>query len=104
MNRAALMEQLKTMQETINNLLSQLESSEADKFLAHLYQARKRHRLVCERPNNGNKTVEREVISSYQVAQSLGFNGDFRQYEHPKASDQLISRLEATMPAGLFFS
>jgi hypothetical protein len=45
--------------------------------VAHLYQARKQYRLVCERPNKGNKAIEREVISSYQVAQSLGFKGDF---------------------------
>ena len=30
----------------------------------------------------GQKAIEREVISSYQVAQSLGFNGDFRAWEH----------------------
>ena len=58
------------------------KSSEADKFVAHLYQARKQYRLVCERPNKGNKAIEREIISSYQVAQSLGFNGDFRAWEH----------------------
>jgi hypothetical protein len=54
----------------------------ADKFVAHLYQARKQYGLVCERPNKGNKAIEREVISSYQIAQSLGFRGDFRAWEH----------------------
>jgi hypothetical protein len=29
-----------------------------------------------------NKAVERAVISSYQIAQSLGFKGDYRQWEH----------------------
>jgi hypothetical protein len=38
--------------------------------------------LVCERPNKGNKAIEREVIASYQIAQSLGFKGDFRSWEH----------------------
>jgi hypothetical protein len=57
-------------------LLGLLESSEADKFVAHLYQARKRYRLVCERPKKGNQAIERDVISSYQIAQSLAFNGD----------------------------
>ena len=66
------MEQLKATQETISKLLALLESSEADKFVAHLYQARKQYRLVCERPNKGNKAIEREVISTYRVAQSLG--------------------------------
>jgi hypothetical protein len=52
------------------------------RFVAHLYQARKQYRLVCERPNKRNKAIEREVISSFQVSQSLGFQGDFRAWEH----------------------
>jgi len=82
MSRAALIEQLKVRQETLGKLLALLESSEHDKFVAHLYQARKQYRLVSERPNKGNKAIEREVISSYQIAQSLGFNDDFRAWEH----------------------
>ena len=82
MNRAAVIEQLKATQETLNKLLALLQSSEADKFVAHLYQARKQYRLVCERPNKGNKAIERNIIASYQIAQSLGFNGDFRAWEH----------------------
>ena len=80
MNRAAVIEQLKQTQEMLAKVLALLESSEADKFVAHLYQARKQYRLVCERPNKGNKAIEREVISSYQIAQSLGFNGDYRAW------------------------
>ena len=57
-----------------------LEADEADKFAAH--QARRQYRRTCERPNKGNKAIERDVLSSYQVAQSLGFNGDFRAWEH----------------------
>ena len=82
MNRAAVIEQIRATQEMLNKLLALLESSEADKLITHLYQARKQYRLVCERPNKGNKAIEREVISSYQVAQSLGFQGDFRAWEH----------------------
>jgi hypothetical protein len=63
-------------------LVALLETGEADKFAALLYQSRRQYRRTCERPNKGNKAVEREVISSYQVAQSFGFNGDFRQWEH----------------------
>ena len=63
-------------------LLALLEAGESDKFAAHLYQARRQYRRVSERPNKGNKATEREVISSYQIAQSLGFNGDFRAWEH----------------------
>ena len=82
MNRTAVIGQLKATHETLAKLLELLQSSEVDKFVAHLYQARKQYRRVCERPNKGNKAIEREVIASYQVAQSLGFQGDFRQWEH----------------------
>jgi hypothetical protein len=57
-------------------------SGEANKFVTHIFQARKHYRLICERPNKGNKAIEREIIANFQVAQSLGFKGDFRQWEH----------------------
>jgi hypothetical protein len=82
MNRVAVIEQLRATQETLSKLLALLESGEAHKFVAHLYQARKHYRLVCGRPNKGNKAIERNAIASYQVAQSLGFKGDFRSWEH----------------------
>jgi hypothetical protein len=75
MNRAAIIEQIKARQDTLNKLLRLLQSSEADKFVAHLSQARKNYRLVCERPNKGNKATEREAISSFQIAQSPGIHG-----------------------------
>ena len=82
MNRATFIEKLTEVQRNVQQLLDQLQASEHDNFVAHLYQARKQYRLVCERPNKANKAIEREVISSYQAAQSLGFNGDFRAWEH----------------------
>jgi hypothetical protein len=82
MNRAAVIAQLKQTQEMLAKLLALLEAGEADKFAAHLYQSRRQYRRTSERPNKGNKAIEREIISSYQVAQSLGFNGDFRVWEH----------------------
>ena len=82
MNRAAVIEQLKQTQEILARLLALLEAGEADKFAAHLYQARRQYRRTSERPNKGNKAIEREILSSYQIAQSLGFNGDFRAWEH----------------------
>ena len=63
-------------------LLALLQAGEAEKFAAHLYQARRQYRRASERPNKGNKAIEREILSSYQIAQSLGFNGDFRAWEH----------------------
>jgi hypothetical protein len=82
MNRAAVIEQLKQTQKMLARLLALLEAGEGDKFAAHLYQSRRQYRRTSERPNKGNKAIEREVIASYQVAQSLGFNGDFRAWEH----------------------
>jgi hypothetical protein len=55
MNRAAVIEQLKQTREILAKVLALLESSEADKFVAHLFQARKQYRLVCERPNKGKQ-------------------------------------------------
>ena len=82
MNRATFIETLTELQRNVQQLLDQLQASEADKFVGRLYHARKQYRLVCERPNKGNKAIEREIISSYHVAQSLGFNGDYRAWEH----------------------
>ena len=65
-----------------DQLLAQLQASEADKFVAHLYQARRQFRHISERPGKGSKPQERAVLSSYQIAQGLGFNGDFRAWKH----------------------
>ena len=75
MNRATFIETLAEVQRNVQQLLDQLQASEADKFVGHLYHARRQYRLVCERPNKGNKAIERNVIASYQIAQSLGFKG-----------------------------
>jgi hypothetical protein len=98
---AVIEQQLKATQETFTKLLALPESSEADKFVAHLYQARKQYRLVCERPNKGNKAIERNVISTYQVAQSLGFKGELLAL--PRRGDSnSISRVPAPDSRGHF--
>ena len=66
MNRATIIEKLTEVQQTVAQLLAQLQANEAKKLVMHLYQSRKQYRLVCERPNKGNKAIERELISSYQ--------------------------------------
>jgi hypothetical protein len=61
MNRAAVIEQIKAAQETLSKLLAFLESSEADKFVAHLYASRKQYRVVCECLNKGaTRQLERK--------------------------------------------
>jgi hypothetical protein len=37
---------------------------------------------TSDRPGKVNKPVERCVLSSFQIAQGLGFNVDFRAWEH----------------------
>ncbi|HEY5814305.1 MAG TPA: hypothetical protein VIT23_16825 [Terrimicrobiaceae bacterium] len=80
MNRAAVIEQLKQTQEMLDKLLALLESSEADKFAAHLYQSRREYRYACDRAGKSGKQIERCVLSTYQIAQSLGFKGDYRAW------------------------
>src|SRR4029077_14503000 len=45
-------------------------------FAAHLYGARRAYRSVCQRAGKGGKQIERCVISTFRVAESMGFNGD----------------------------
>ena len=78
MNRAAVVEQLKQTQQMLAKLLALLESGDA----THVYQSRRQYRRVSERPGKGNKAIERAVLSSYQIAQGLGFRGDYRAWEH----------------------
>ena len=55
-----------------------IEASEHDKFAAHLYRSRREYRSACERAGKSGKQIERCVISTFQVAESMGFKGDFR--------------------------
>ena len=70
--------------ERLRKLLTPLQSIpiERDRFVSHLYQSRKEYRRACEIAGKSGKQTERSVISTCQVAQSMGFKGDFRQWEH----------------------
>ena len=82
MNREMFIAKLTEVQQTVEQLLAQLQASEHDKFAAHLYRSRREYRLVCERAGKkGGKQIERCVISTFQVAGSMGFKRDFRQWE-----------------------
>jgi hypothetical protein len=82
MNRDTFIEKLTEVQETVGQLLAQLQASEHDKFAAHLYRSRREYRSVCQRAGKGGKQIERCVISTFQVAGSMGFKSDLRQWEH----------------------
>jgi hypothetical protein len=81
MHRDTFIEKLTEVQQTVEQLLAGLQASELDRFVSHLYRSRREYRSVCERAGKGGKQIERCLISTFQVA-SIGFKGDFRQWEH----------------------
>jgi orotidine-5'-phosphate decarboxylase len=81
MHRETFIAKLTDVQQTVEQLLAELQASEHDKFAAHLYRSRREYRSACERAGKGGKQIERCVISSLQVAGSMGFKGEFRQWE-----------------------
>ena len=84
MNRAALIDQIQRARETLEKLLTLLQSTpvERDRFVSHLYQSRREYRRTCETAGKSGKQIERCVIASFQVAASMGFKGEFQQWEH----------------------
>jgi hypothetical protein len=50
--------------------------------LAHFYRSCREYRFACERSGKGTQDIERCVISTFQVAESMGFKRDFREWEH----------------------
>ena len=80
----ALIDQIQHATETLEKLLSLLQSvaAERDRFVSHLYQSRREYRRTCETAGKSGKQIERCVISSFRIAESMGFKGDFRQWEH----------------------
>jgi len=81
MHRETFIEKLTEIQQNVEQLLTQLQSSEHDKFAAHLYRSRREYRSACDRSGKSGKQIERCVISTFQVAGSMGFKGDFRQWQ-----------------------
>ena len=81
MHRETFIEKLTEVQRTVEELLAELQASEHDKFAAHLYRSRREYRSVCQRAGKSGKQVERCVISRFQIAERIGFKGDFRQWE-----------------------
>jgi hypothetical protein len=82
MHRETFIAKLTDVQQTVEQLLAELQASEHDKFAAHLYRSRREFRSTCDRAGKSGKPIERCVISTFQVAGSIGFKGDIRQWEH----------------------
>jgi hypothetical protein len=76
MHRETFIAKLTEVQQIVEQLLAQLQTSEHDKFVAHLYRSRREYRSACQRAGNSGKQIERCVIASFRVAESMGFKGD----------------------------
>jgi hypothetical protein len=81
MHRETFITKLAEIQENAGQLLSQLQASENDKFAAHLYRARREYRSACDSSGKSGKQIERCLISTFKVAESIGFKGDIRQWQ-----------------------
>jgi hypothetical protein len=83
-NTRPLLDQLEETMASTEKLrvLLQIMLAERDRFAAHLYQSRREYRTASETAGKSGKRIERCVIATFQIAQSLGFRGDFRQWEH----------------------
>jgi hypothetical protein len=81
MHREAFIAKPTEIQQNAGQLLSQLQASEHDKFAAHLYRSRREYRSDCDHAGKSGKQIERCLISTFQVAESLGFKGDIRQWQ-----------------------
>jgi hypothetical protein len=81
MHRETFIAKLTEIQENAGQLLSQLQASEHDKFAAHLYRARREYRSDCDHAGKSGKQIERCLLSTFRVAESMGFKGDIRQWQ-----------------------
>ena len=81
MNRETFIARLTEMQQIVEQLLAEVQASEHDAFAAHLYRSGREFRSACERSGKSGKAIERCVISMFRIAETLGFKGDFRQWQ-----------------------
>ena len=81
MHRDTFIAKLTEIQQNVEQLLAQLQATEHDKFAAHLYRSRREYRSACDQSEKSGKPIERCLISTFQVAESMGFKGDYRQWE-----------------------
>jgi hypothetical protein len=72
---------LTEIQQNVGQLLAQLQASEHDRFAAHLYRARREYRSDCDHAGKSGKQIERCLISTFRVAESMGFKGDIGQWQ-----------------------
>jgi hypothetical protein len=82
MHRDTFIAKLTEVQQAVRQLLDELQRSEHDNFAAHLYRSRREYRSACERSGKSGKQIERCLIWTFKVAESMGFKGNFHQWQH----------------------
>ena len=81
MNRETFIARLTEVQQIVEQLRAQVQANEHDAFAAHLYRSRREFRSACERAGKSGKAIERCVISTFRIAESIGFKGELCQWE-----------------------
>ena len=79
--RETLIAKLTEIQRTVEQLLAQLQASEHDAFAAHLYRSAGNTGQPAISAGKSGKQIERCLISTFRVAESMGFKGDIRQWQ-----------------------
>lgn len=82
MHREAFIAKLTEIRQDIEHLLAQLQSSGHDAFAAHIYRSRREYRSACDHAGKGGKQIERCLLSTFKIAERMGFQGDYRQWQH----------------------
>ena len=61
MHRQTFIAKLTDVQQTVEQLLAELQASEHDKFATHLYRSRREFRSTCDRVGKSGKPIERDA-------------------------------------------
>jgi hypothetical protein len=82
-NRAKLIQQIEEAKTVLEKLLALLQSVplEPDRFVSHSINPGGSIGRTCENAGKSGKQIERSIISSFRVPESMGFNGHFRHGE-----------------------
>ena len=77
--RTVLIDQIQQTRETLEKLLTLLQSApvERDRFVSHLYQARRKYRRTCETAGKSGKQIERCVIASFRSRKAWASRANF---------------------------
>ena len=83
-DRTVLIDQIQQGREVLERLLTYLNLRPplpTDLFLTSV-NPRRQYRRTCETAGKSGKRIERRVIASFRIASRMGFEGEFRQWEH----------------------